>query len=324
MNVVGVDTGGTRTRCLVVDEELSVLGVGEAGPGNYRVAGTGGARDNVAAAIRAALGDAEVDASARIVGGFGMGTLDTEEDRETITAFLHEIDLVDEYHVTNDVVAAYYSFTAGEPGVVVIAGTGAMAYGRNAAGESARSSGWGWLFGDEGSGFDAAWRGLRAASKVYDGRGEETVLLDAAIEHFNLESFEDVFADVYDEIDHAKDIASFAEPVAAAAEEGDDVATEIVEDAGQELADAAAAVVDRLDLAPAPTVSCQGGFGTAPIVTEQFEAHLADRYPDAEFADPVAHSVVGSVAYVAEQREWSLTRANLAALDEELDRVSAF
>ena len=54
MYVVGVDTGGTRTRCLVVDESLSVLGVDEAGPGNYRVAGTDGARDNVREAIRAA------------------------------------------------------------------------------------------------------------------------------------------------------------------------------------------------------------------------------------------------------------------------------
>jgi len=324
MYVVGVDTGGTRTRCLVVDESLSVLGVGEAGPGNYRVAGTDGARDNIREAIRAALDNAGVDAADRVVGGFGMGTLDTDEDREIITGFLHEIDLVDEYHVTNDVIAAYYSFTAGEPGVVVISGTGAMAYGRNAAGESARSSGWGWLFGDEGSGFDAAQRGLRAASKAHDGRGPQTALLDAAEAHFGLESFEGVFTDVYDEIDHAKDIASFAEPVADAAADGDDVAVRIVGDAGRELADAAAAVVDRLDLSPAPTVSCQGGFGTAPVVVEQFESRLTDRYPDAEFADPVEHSVVGSVAFVAEQRDRGLTRADLAALDAQLERMDAF
>jgi N-acetylglucosamine kinase-like BadF-type ATPase len=324
MYVLGVDTGGTRTRCVVVDGSLSMLGVGEAGPGNYRVAGTDGARDNVEAAIRAALANADLDESAHLVGGFGMGTLDTEDDRQIITEFLHEIDLVDEYHVTNDVVAAYYSFTAGEPGVVVIAGTGAMAYGRNESGGDARSSGWGWLFGDEGSGFDTARRGLRAASKAYDGRGDETELLGAAVDHFQLDSFEDVFTGVYGEIDHAKEIASFAEPVAEAAADGDEVAVAIVEDAGEELAIAAAVVIEELDLAPAPTVACQGGFGTAPVVADQFESRLTDRYPQTRFADPVANSVVGSVGYVAEQRDWDVTRADLAELDAELERLDAF
>lgn len=321
MYLLGVDTGGSRTRCIITDESFSLVGVGEGGPGNYRVAGTEGARENVAAAIHSALGDADIDVSTRLVGGFGMGTLDTDEDRAVISEFLFEIDCVDEYHVTNDVTTAYYSFTAGGPGVVVIAGTGAMAYGRNAAGESARSSGWGWLFGDEGSGYDAARRGLQAASKAHDGRGEQTILLDAATEHFGLDSFEDVFTDVYDTIDHAKDIASFAKPVAEAAASGDSAATEIVANAGDELADAVDAVVAQLDLAPIPTVACQGGFGSSAVVSEQFRASLTERYPKAEFPDPVDNSVVGSIAYVAEQRGDPMTRDELRSLDDAISRA---
>lgn len=322
MYVLGVDTGGTKSRCIVVDESNALLGMGEAGPGNYRVAGADGARENVETAIREALDAGGVDTSEHLVGGFGMGTLDTDEDRQIIEGFLDEIEFVDERYVTNDVVAAYYAVTAGGPGVVVIAGTGAMAFGRDEAGERARSSGWGWLFGDEGGGYDAARRGLQAASKAHDGRGQPTKLVDAACEHFDLGSFEDVFTGVYDEIDHAKDVASFAKPVAETALEGDDVAIELVEESAAELASAAEAVVEELDLTPAPTVACLGSYGRSEAVSPRFESTVRERYPEVAFADPVDHPAVGSVAFAAERRGEEIARSDLHELDEAISAVS--
>ena len=319
MVVLAVDTGGSKTKAVVTDESYALLGMGDGGPGNYRVAGEDGARENVESAIRQALDDAGVDPDEPLVGGFGMGSLDTEVDREIITRFLDGIAFLDEVYVENDVVVAYYALTAGEPGVVVVAGTGAMAYGRNAAGEGARSSGWGWLFGDEGSGFDAARSGLQAATKAYDGRGEDTVLVEAAADHFGLVDFEsDVFSEVYDEIGHAKDIAPFAEPVVAAAADGDAVAQRIVDDAGEELASAARAVVERLGIDAAPTVGCVGGFGTSEPVSAAFESSVAATIPGATFADPVDNPVGGSVALVAERRDESITRSDLDRLDGEI------
>ena len=316
MYVLGVDTGGTKSRCIVVDESNTLLGMGETGPGNYRVAGPDGARENVETAIRDALAAADVDTSEHLVGGFGMGTLDTEEDREIIEGFLDEIDFIDERYVTNDVIAAYYAVTAGGPGLVVIAGTGAMGFGRNEDGEQARSSGWGWLFGDEGGGYDAARRGLQAASKAHDGRDQQTTLVEAACEHFDLDSFEEVFNGVYDEIEHAKDIASFAKPVAEAAVEGDEVAIELVEESAAELASAAEAVVEKLDLVPAPTVACLGSYGRSEAVSPRFESNVRELYPEAEFADPVDNPAVGSVAFVAEERGEEISVADLHELDE--------
>lgn len=322
MRILGIDTGGTKSKAIVTDESYSLLGTGDAGPGNYRVAGRDGARENVEAAIRDALDDAGVDPTETLIGGFGMGSLDTEADHEIITGFLDGIDLVDEVYVENDVVVAYYSITAGEPGVVVVAGTGAMAYGQNASGEGARSSGWGWLFGDEGSGFDAARRGLQAATKAYDGRGEDTDLLDAAREHFELEDFaEDVFTEVYDEIEHAKDIAPFAEPVVAAAADGDAVAGRIVAEAGDELAGAAVAVVERLAIEPPARIGCVGGFGTSDPVAAEFESSVADALPAVEFVDPVENPVVGSVALVADRRGDPITREDLDRLDGEISAL---
>lgn len=322
MYIAGVDTGGSSTRCIVVDESFALLGTGDAGPGNYRVAGTDGAKENVEAAVMAALADAGVDPDERVVGGFGMGTLDTDEDREIISGFLDDVDAIDERYVENDVVVAYYAVTAGGPGVVVIAGTGAMAFGRNEAGERARASGWGWLFGDEGSGYDAARRGLQAASKAADGRGPDTALLDAACEQFGMDTFEDVFTTLYEDVDHAKDIATFAEPVAETAAAGDDVALSIVDEAAAELASAALAVVDELGLGPAPTVACRGGFGTADVVASRFESHVTDAYPETEFVEGMANPVVGSVALVAEERGTPVDRSALVELDRAVSAAS--
>lgn len=317
--IIGVDTGGTTTECIVVDESYSLLGVGDAGPGNYRVAGTDGARKNVETAIREALADANVEQSETIVAGFGMGTLDTDEDYGLISGFLDDIEFVDDQYIDNDVVTAYFSITAGDPGVVVIAGTGAMAFGRNEAGKRARSSGWGWLFGDEGSGFDAARLGLQMASKAYDGRGEPTELVDAACAHFGLDSFDDVFTDVLDEIDHAKDVASFAKPVAETAAAGDPIAADIIDEAADELVDAGVAVVEKLDLAPSPRIGCLGGFGTGDVVSTRFESKLKEKYPEVEIPAKVSNPVVGSISLVVNRREESITPEDLLALDAEIN-----
>lgn len=318
MYLLGIDTGGTTSECVVVDEKRRPLGIGDAGPGNYRVAGPDGARDHIECAITEALEDAGINPTSNLVGGFGMGTLDTDHDREVITGFLDDIHCIDQYYVTNDVVAAYYAFSAGGPGVVVIAGTGSMAFGRNEAGDEARSSGWGWLFGDEGSGFDTARRGLRAASKAFDGRGAETALERAACEHFELGSFEDVFTGVLDEIEHAKEIASFAKPVAETAAAGDPVATNVVETAADELAEAAAAVIDQLGIEATPLVSLQGGFGSADVVSSHFRDSIRSRYPDTRFATAVRNPVVGSIAFASLKQGNRVTRAELASLDDSI------
>ena len=323
MYLVGVDTGGTKTKCIILDQEIRLLGSATSGPGNYHVAGVDGARENVETAIRGALDAAGVDSSERLVGGFGMGTLDTAKDHRIITEFLDDISFLDERHVENDVTTAHYAVTAGDSGVTVVAGTGAMAYGIGDDGIAGRSSGWGWLIGDEGSGFDAARRGLQAATRAYDGRGEDTILVDAAQEFFDLEDFENIFDAVYEGLDHPKNVAPFAERVADAARDGDEVARRIVADAADELAAAAAAVERELRFDPPVRVGCVGGFGTSDVVAEGFEAALRERIPDVEFLTAVDHPVVGCVVIVAEALDRPIDRETLQALDAAIERDAA-
>ena len=95
------------------------------------------------------------------------------EDKQAI---LREILPADVVVVTDDAVIALAGATAGEPGIVTIAGTGSIAFGRNAAGRTARIGGWGYIFGDEGGGFDIARQALRAALRAEEGWGPPTAL----------------------------------------------------------------------------------------------------------------------------------------------------
>ena len=86
--------------------------------------------------------------------------------------------------VRNDAFNALYSGTLGEPGIVQIAGTGAVTLGINENGEVARSGGWGYLFDDEGSGFYLGNEALKAVFRSFDNRGKKTSLTDRITEYF--------------------------------------------------------------------------------------------------------------------------------------------
>ena len=320
MYYLGVDTGGTKTTCIVLNEDLTILGTGGGGPGNYHAVGPEGARDNVDEAIDRALSAASVDRTATLAAGFGMGGLDTDADREVVESFLTDLDYLDTTYIENDVAVAHHALMAGDPGVTVVAGTGAMAYGTNAAGDVARSSGWDWLLGDEGSGFDTARRGLQAATRAHDGRADPSLLVDAAMDHFDLDWFDRLLPTVYEELNHPKRIAPFAERVVRAAEEGDDAATRVVDEAGAELAIAAAAVAEKLSLEPPVRIGCSGSFVTSEGMLERFESAVAAQLPDIDLLDPVDHPVVGTLLLLTDELDAQPTREDLAALDAEIER----
>lgn len=322
MHFLGVDTGGTKTTCIVLDEELTILGIGNGGPGNYHAAGPAGARDNIDEAIRRALSAAAINEGETLAAGFGMGALDTDSDRETIESFLAELEYLDATYIENDVVVAHHALTAGEPGVTVVSGTGAMAYGMNAAGDVARSSGWDWLLGDEGSGFDTARRGLQAATRAHDERAEPSMLVDAAIDHFDLDRFDQLLPVVYTELDHPKQIAPFAERVVEAAREGDEAAVGIVDDASAELAIAAAAAAERLNLNSPVRVGYSGSFATAGGIVDRFESAVEARLPEVELLDPIDHPVVGTLCLLTDELGTRPTREELAVLDADIERRS--
>ncbi|KXB01808.1 hypothetical protein AKJ41_00065 [candidate division MSBL1 archaeon SCGC-AAA259O05] len=324
MKILGVDSGGTKTRSIITNLDCGLLGTGMGGPGNYHYIGVERARKSMRKTIDMAMADAQVKPEDVPYGVFGVGGLDTAADYEVIAGFLEDIGYPKRRYIVNDVVISHYAVNGGAPGVTVVAGTGSIAYGTTRNGESCRVGGWGWIIGDEGSGAYAAIRGLREASKAWDGRGDPTMLTELACEHFDLEA-SDVPRKVISKVQGAdlpEDIAPFAVCVTEAAARGDEVAMRIIDEGCEELANLAATAVERLELEPPVMVGSVGGFATNDLVFEKFEEKVKNKIPEVEVLKPVRNPVVGAVALVMEKIGKEVSVEDLRDLDSEIeDRV---
>jgi glucosamine kinase len=173
----------------------------------------------------------------------GLAGIDRPGARQTIAERL--ASLANEVRLTNDAQLLFGAFSD-EVGIVLIAGTGSIALGQDRHGKSARAGGWGYLIGDEGSGYDLGRRGIRAAAKAADGRGLQTALLPMLLAHWELEQPLQIIDQVYRERDKAA-IAECARLVFEAAEAYDPVAARLVQSGAAELATAAGAIEKSLD-----------------------------------------------------------------------------
>ena len=144
--------------------------------------------------------------------------------------------------VTHDGLIALSGATAGAPGIIVIAGTGSFAFGRNAAGETRRAGGWGYIFGDEGGGFDTTRQALRAALRFEEGWGPPTALHRVLLNATGAEDANDLLHRFYTTDFPRPKIAALSKLVDEAAAAGDRVARDILHSQAQQLASFAAAI----------------------------------------------------------------------------------
>lgn len=243
--VLGVDGGGTKTRAVVADGRARVLGEGVSGPSNPLRVGVHEAATAIREAAEracAAAGVRRLEIDAAEVGLAGVRREDLRERmRDALSALGAKT-----VEVVTDADIALYGATAGQPGLVIIAGTGSVCLGVNARGRQVWAGGWGPVAGDEGSGSWIARGALRAVARATDGRGRRTSLVEAACDYFDVTKPEDLSTAVYAPSMTNNRIAGFGRHVIDAAKRRDGVAREIVEEAGRELALAAATVIRRL------------------------------------------------------------------------------
>jgi N-acetylglucosamine kinase len=242
---LGVDGGQSGTRVLIGDENGCILGAGDAGPCNHAAAGEG--RRNlekaVAEGLAAACASAGLDPSGVSFEAACLGMSGGPDDkREILAGMLRTGRLI----VTHDAAIALAGATSAGQGIVVIAGTGSMAFGRNAEGRTARAGGWGHLFGDEGSGFDIARQALRAALRMEEGWGPPTSLRQGLLEATGAASANEILHLFYGSDWPRSRVAALAPLADGAAAEPDRIASEILKAAADALAKLAAAVRSRL------------------------------------------------------------------------------
>lgn len=194
--------------------------------------------------------------------------------------------------VTGDVVTAHAGALTGQPGVVLAAGTGAIALGVTAAGRHRRVDGWGYLVGDAGGGWWIGRRGLDAALRGHDGRAAAGVLTASAERSFG--DLATLPERLYGAPDAVRRVAGFARAVLGLAAEGEPLAAAIVAEAGAELARTAAAAAADFDPGGGVTVSWTGALLADPGLREAFVDGLRRLRPDAVPLPPDGDGLAGA------------------------------
>lgn len=247
--VLGLDGGGSTVRAAVFTPDLSILGqyVGETV--NPSLIGREEAAARIQAALRAALMEAGIDPGEVAAVGLGIAGAAAAHSE----AWLRQVTADALPHAkiapSSDYEIALVGAHGERCGALVLAGTGSLAYGVSRAGESFLAGGWGYLLGDEGSGYWLGAQALRAAARMSDGRGPATALLEKMLGALNLESARDLIPWLYQHAPpRARELAALAPLVMACADSGDPTGVEILDHGAHELALAARAVIRRLGL----------------------------------------------------------------------------
>jgi len=269
---LGVDGGQSGTTAVIGDETGRILGTGEAGPCNHAAAGEGRAKLEraIAGSVGAACTQAGLDAAAvRFEAAcFGMSG-GPDDKREILAAALRVERLV----VTDDAVIALAGAIGTGQGIITIAGTGSIAFGRNPAGRTARAGGWGYIFGDEGGGFDIARQAARAVLRLEEGWGPPTMLRETLLGATGSENANQMLHRFYTDEWPRSRVATLARLVDGAAVEKDAVARAILRGAAQQLAMLAGAVREEL-WAPGAELEIAyiGGVFQSRLLLESFRA----------------------------------------------------
>jgi N-acetylglucosamine kinase-like BadF-type ATPase len=274
--VLGIDAGGTKTVCQLADERGHILREARRGGANLQAAGELEVEKVLHEVMEEALADRDVIPGAICLGIAGV---DRPDDARVVGGIMRRIGYKARILVVNDALVALEAGAPGLPGVVVIAGTGSIAYGRNEHNQAARAGGWGYVLGDEGSGYWIGRAALRAVLREADRRGPATKLTQELLTFYGVARAQDLIHQVYAATLRPAAIAALAQGVMRAFTAGDEVAIGILRGAADYLESFALSVARRLDMAGSefPFVLSGGMFRAVPWLEEE----LARRLPQA-------------------------------------------
>jgi len=272
---LGFDGGGTKTDCVLLDPNGAVVGKGRGGPANPLRCGYDVAFSSLREAAAEAIVAAKIDSAAitgvcaGIAGAGGRSVV-----RRTMVFLAQEFPVA-LAQVATDYEIALEAAAGSGPGVVLIAGTGSVAYGRNAAGETARAGGYGPWIGDEGSAFEIGRRAVSAVARTRDADAPITALTEMISAALQSPDWDDLMLQIMKNPDEV--FPKLFPAVAAAANSEDSAAKEILFTSAIGLGNLAMIVIRRLGLKSQifPLVKCGGVFGRSPMLDTLLDSVLA-------------------------------------------------
>jgi glucosamine kinase len=290
---LGIDGGGTKTTCVIADEH-AVLGSATSGGSNITRWGEARVREALQAGVNDACASAKVDPARIDSTCVGLSGAGRPEVRDAVARTMSEI-VGGRVQVVSDLETTLEAAFGGGPGVITIAGTGSIAYGRDTQGRTARSGGWGLAISDEGSG---QWIGRAAVSALLDAKdaGEEPQLLASILKIWNLTTLDELVR--HANASPAPDFSSLCPSVLEADARGDALAAGVLDRAGAELASLAKNVTRRLfDEAGSVPLAMSGGvFRQSERVRQVFYNSVVGEFPQAIVQTAVVDPVDGALA----------------------------
>lgn len=243
---LGIDIGATKTAALIADENGSMIGTGQGGPGNHESVGFDGMEKALCESVAEALANANLRADQISGAGFGIAGYDWTSEEKDMQATVNKLGLNAPYKMVNDVVLGLLAGASEGWGVAVVSGTGCNCRGRDREYKrEGRVTGYGTTMGEGAGGSELIAQAMQAIGYSWTKRLPSTALADVFIQHVGAKDLEDLihgYTAKYFEI-----TANAAPLVFQVAEEGDLVARNLVIWAGQELGQMANAVIRQLD-----------------------------------------------------------------------------
>ncbi len=258
--LIGIDGGGTKTHCVITDLNGKILYECFGSASNFLIAGF----EKVSATILKLITECRLkldiqyeDIACVLIGTTGAGRRsDADRLENSFNEFAKSKNIIiKNFRVESDARIALEGAFSGKPGSILIAGTGSIMFGKDAAGAIHRVGGFGRFIGDEGSGYSIGREALIAVSKEFDGRGNKTGITDLLNKKFEIDSSEKLIIEIYK---NNFDIASAAPLVLQAAEAGDEISKKIIDDESNELIDHISTMAEKIN-EPVLNVSFIGG-----------------------------------------------------------------
>ncbi len=297
--VIGVDGGGTSTVARLADLNGHIISVAKVGPSNLQTYGPEKCAETLSGAITNAISQANVSLDTVQTVVYGTAGAGRKVDQERLyNAIKTKWDELSQktgsLYVVSDADIALEAAHGGEPGIIIIAGTGSIIYGRDVDGTIKRSGGWGPVIGDPGSGAAIGLRALRLAAKILDGCAEAGFLMQLIAENTGITSQESLINKVYKEKYPPSEVAPL---VFRAADNGDQSAHDIIQESAAELVDMLRCGIKKFNFSEVIPIAYVGGvLQSDTVYPDTVSKLITQELPQADIRKPKYKPEEGAVA----------------------------